>query len=239
MLESENYERSRAYSVNYLFNGVSLQNGRKSNMDSLLLKCGLINKKNALLAVICDGVGSLKDGGFASGTAVKMLNEWFSGVLNIERIGLRMRDSILEINSYIVSEAKQNGIETASTLSALLLIENDYYTTHIGDSRIYNYENKTLSVLTSDDVSETGKLTAYIGRTNDIFLQYSEGSAIGKTFLLCSDGLYKRMDIDFMIKELKTLNKKMLKESITSLLQFVIDRGEQDNISLAIVKIES
>jgi serine/threonine protein phosphatase PrpC len=208
-------------------------------MDSLLLKCGLINETNALLAVVCDGVGSLADGDFASGTAVRKLSEWFDGVSSIEHIGLRLRDIILEINAHVISEAKQRNLETASTLSALLLIERDYHIAHIGDSRIYCYEDGELTILTSDDVSESGKLTACIGRSKDIFLQYYEGPATGKTFLICSDGAYKRMDIDFMIAKLKIWNKKSLNEPIETLPQYVIERGEQDNISLAIVKIES
>ena len=208
-------------------------------MDSLLLKNGLINKENAILAVVCDGVGSLADGYFASGTAVRMLSDWFTGVSVTEQIGLRMRDAVLVINSYIVSEAKQSKKETASTLSALLLNGNNYYIVHIGDSRIYSCEDGVLTILTSDDVSETGKLTACIGRSNEIFLQYYEGSAVNKNFLVCSDGLYKRMDVDFLTAKLKSWSKKSFNEPIETLPQFVIEHGEQDNISLAIVKKEN
>jgi serine/threonine protein phosphatase PrpC len=225
--------------VKYLFNGISLQNGRQSNMDSLLLKCGLVCKTNAMLAVVCDGVGSLTDGAFASGTAVRKLSEWFDTISSTEHIGLRMRDVVLEINEHVISEAKQRNIETASTLSALLLIKSGYYIAHIGDSRIYCLENETMTLLTNDDVSETGRLTAYIGRTDSIFPQYSEGTATGKTFLICSDGLYKRMDMDFVITKLKMLNKKKLKEALETLPRYVIERDEQDNITLALVKIEN
>jgi serine/threonine protein phosphatase PrpC len=207
-------------------------------MDSLLLKSRNINKSNALLAVVCDGVGSLADGDFASGTAVRRLGEWFDSVSTTEQIGLRMRDVVLEINAHVISEARQRNLETASTLSALLLVERGYYIAHIGDSRIYCCENGTLAVLTSDDVSETGKLTAYLGRNDNIFLQYSEGSATGKTFLVCSDGLIKKMDMDFLTAKMKALNKKSLKATIKTLPSYVIERGEKDNISLALVKIE-
>ena len=224
--------------MNYLFNGVSLQNGRNMNMDSLLLKCGKIETKDALLAVICDGVGSLADGAFASGTAVRLLSKWFDGIATTQRIGLKLRDAILDINATIVTEAKQNKMDTASTLSALLLLDHEYFFVHIGDSRIYCCENGAVSVLTSDDVSESGKLTAYIGRKEEIFLQYAEGEATGKTFLVCSDGLYKRMDMGFLTSKIKSLNKRTLKELIEDLPKSVIERGEQDNISLALVKIE-
>lgn len=225
--------------MNYLYNGISLQNKRQSNMDSLLLKSGRISDKDALLVVVCDGVGSLRDGAFASGTAVRMLSEWFGRETNTDRIGLRMRDAILEINAYIMLEAKRKKMNTASTLSALLLIKDVYYIAHVGDSRIYSYEGDLLSVLTNDDVSESGKLTACIGQTENIVLQYSEGLAAGKIFLLCSDGLYKRMDPNFIVTKMKIENKRSLKESVEALTQYVINIGERDNISLALVKIES
>ena len=226
--------------MKYLFRGVSLKNMRQTNMDSLLLKSRRIIKSNAMIAVVCDGVGSLTDGGFASAMAVRLLIEWFSSVNSTNHIGLRMRDAVYLINARIISESKQKNLETASTLSALLLIEHNYYITHLGDSRIYCYEDKTdaLSILTNDDVSESGKLSAYIGKTEDIFLQYSEGTAIGKTFLVCSDGLYKRMDAEFMTNNLKTWNAKAKDKSLNALSQYVIERGERDNISLALIKTE-
>ena len=111
--------------MKYLYSGVSLKNGRCLNMDSLLLINGHIDKKKALLAVVCDGVGSMPEGDYASGAAARLLNGWFSTVTSTEKAGLRMRDAILDINTRIVAEAKQKNIETASTLSALLLIERD------------------------------------------------------------------------------------------------------------------
>lgn len=208
-------------------------------MDSLLLKHRLINGKRALLAVVCDGVGSLAKGAFASGAAARMLNEWFDTILMAERIGLKMRDVILEINIHIISESRQKNINTASTLSALLLLDESYCVAHIGDSRIYSYEKGMLTLLTHDDVSETGRLTACIGQTDNIVLQYSEGNAIGKVFLVCSDGLYKRMNTDFLTAKLKIQNKHDLNNSLKALVQYAIEQGEKDNISIAMVKIEN
>lgn len=223
----------------YLFNGVSLQNGRQSNMDSLLLKSKSMGKRRALLAVVCDGVGSMADGAFTSGIAIQMLSEWFSKKASIHCAGLKMRDVVLEINAYVVSEARQKKLRTASTLSALLLIERNYYITHVGDSRIYSYKNGALSILTPDDVSQAGKLTACIGQKENIFLHYTEGAVADQTFLICSDGLYKRMDAAFMAAKLKAWNRRLIDDPIKTLPQYVIERGEQDNISLALVKIEN
>jgi serine/threonine protein phosphatase PrpC len=174
----------------YLFDGASLQNKRNSNMDSLLLRMRTIGGQKTLIAVVCDGVGSTEDGAYAASTAARMLSEWFGALENTERVGLRMRDAISVINNHIASSAKADKLDTASTLSALLLADGKHYIVHAGDSRIYCLHNGTLLQLTKDDTSETGKLTSCIGRKENIDLFYSEGAADERTFLLCSDGLY-------------------------------------------------
>jgi len=205
-------------------------------MDSLLLKSRNIAGESAVLAVVCDGVGSLADGAFASGAAVVMLGQWFDELETTLRIGLTIRDKVLDINSRIVEEARNSELNTASTLSALLLVESDYYIVHIGDSRIYSYDDEGLRRHTGDDVSASGKLTGYIGKNDEIMLQYSEGTAVGKVFLICSDGLYKRMDEGLMALKMKNWNKRTKKEPVDSLPQYVIKQGEQDNITLALVR---
>ena len=190
-----------------------------------------------MLAVVCDGVGSLADGAFASGTAVRMLNDWFDQVTHTDRIGLRLRDAILAINTQIVTLAEEGGFQTASTLSALLLLDGTYHIVHIGDSRIYMYE-KSLSILTKDDVSENGKLSACIGRSYRILLQYGEGHAERSSFLVCSDGLYKRATDDFIAQKMQVSNNRMVKAAAKALVHHAIEQGERDNISLALIKTE-
>ena len=229
--------------MQYLYHGFSLQNKRPSNMDSVLLKRGTIQGRGALLALVCDGVGSMADGAFASGEATRMLGEWFDRADAADRVGLDMRDAVLRINGAIIAHAKVGRMDTATTLSALLLVENAYSVVHIGDSRIYCYdgrlaEGQALSLLTGDHVSESGNLTACIGQRPDIFPQYAEGAADGKTFLLCSDGLYKRMDMGLMAAQLKGWGRQALKEPAEAMAQYVIERGETDNITVAMVKIE-
>ena len=220
------------------YSGVSLQNRRPSNMDCLLLKDRSIDGNSALISVVCDGVGSLEDGLFASSTAVKMLGSWFDTITNTDRIGIKMRDTVADINSHIITEAKHANINTASTLSALLLIKDFFYISHIGDSRIYCYDGKILTLITNDDVSASGKLSACIGQNKNIVIQCYEGLAIAKSFIVCSDGLYKRMNMDFMISKIKISNKRSLKESVKALTRYVMERGEQDNISIALITVQ-
>ena len=250
--------------MRYLYHGISLQNKRPSNMDSLLLKCGTIGGGPALLALVCDGVGSMADGAFASGEAARMLSEWFdaagsagaSGATDLTgaagRVGLAMRDEVLRINKTIIARAKERGMDTATTLSALLLAGSAYYIVHIGDSRIYcldggrldggrgdrgaGGQDQALSLLTHDDVSESGRLTACIGQTEALFPQYAEGDGGEKTFLLCSDGLYKRIDHSIMISTMKNWSEKAMKEPVEALAQYAVKQGERDNITVALAR---
>ena len=208
-------------------------------MDSLLIKQRYIDEKIVLLAVVCDGVGSYTNGAFASARAVHLLNDWFDKLDTLTRIGMAMKDAVIYINRQIILEAEQKKIKTASTLSALILAENNYFIVHIGDSRVYCHDKQGLAVLTHDDVSVSGGLLGFIGQQDNILPGYFEGNAIGKTFLICSDGLYRRMDTSFLVSKMKILNKKLLKKTINALPQYVIERGEKDNITVAIVKIET
>jgi len=205
-------------------------------MDSMLLTSRIVHGHNLMLAIICDGVGSLADSVVASSIAIKYMSEWFSSLSDAERTGLRMRDAVLDANCRIVSHAQQMGIQTATTLSALLLLDAKYHIVNIGDSRVYCYEDGQLTQLTSDDVSESGKLSACIGCAGDPILAYQEGAIGGRHFLLCSDGFYKRMDAGFLLAELNFKNKKHVKKSITRPTNYVIERGEKDNITIALIK---
>lgn len=220
----------------YVYSGACLKNGRISNMDSLLVKIKKLGSDSALLAVVCDGVGSLQDGAFASGTAAKELGEWFDLLSSFERAGMKMRDMVHTINAHIVQTAMQKKLQSASTLSAMLLFGGRYYITHVGDSRVYVNDGHSLEQLTCDDVSESGSLTAYIGRGSDLVPQYLEGDAGGRTFLLCSDGLYKRMDSEFLFTNMRAGSMRAAKNSVNALTRYVVDRGEKDNITTVLIK---
>lgn len=220
------------------YDGISVQNMRSSNMDGVLLKERLIGGRRVYLAVVCDGVGSMKNGVFASATATELLSEWFNTVNERKSLGIRMLNVIARINRIIVEEAEKNSLQTASTLSALLMDESRYYIVHVGDSRIYGFRNGILRQLTQDH-TRGGRLTACIGKTENVPFFYDEGTYTGDIFLLCSDGLYKKMEHNEIEKNLVGIKKNGLQKTIKQMVEFVIDQGERDNISLAILMKES
>lgn len=218
------------------YDGISLRNRRPTNMDSLLIKERTIAGAWTCLAVVCDGVGSLESGAVAASQAVQQLGIWLDGLEDVDRAGLNLRQAVLRINEQIMDRARNMGIRTAATLSALLLTGGRYYIVHAGDSRIYSWGEEGLRQLTRDDVTQEGKLTECIGRSSRLSLFYSEGESEKRTFLLCSDGLYKRMDPDYLCRQMERAERGELRKAMEHLVEHVVDRGEPDNISVAIVK---
>ena len=223
----------------FIYSGLSLQNRRKTNMDTIILLERVISGENSLLITVCDGVGSLADGGVASTQIVNHLSEWFYRLVNTEIIGLKLRDEISAINRTIIDYALEHSIQTASTLSALFMTENSYYIVNIGDSRVYSVTNKELTQLTYDDSAENGALTAAIGFSQEPVLFYSEGQIDKQQFIVCSDGFYKRLDDEYLLNNISYKSKKDIDKSIRRIVDYVIGRGEKDNISVAFARKDS
>lgn len=221
----------------FYYDGLCIQNRRKSNMDSLLLKERKISGTDVCLAAVCDGVGSLEKGAVASSLAIQMLIEWLNHLQTVEQIGFRLLDVVQRINQRVVQEADENNIQTASTFSALLISKGRYYIAHVGDSRIYSCSGGDLFQLTEDQVIN-GKLAVYLGRPDQIPVIYREGECRGRKFLLCSDGLYKKLDRDCLAKYCAKADKKNIGQILDSLVQTAVNNGEMDNISAGLVVCE-
>lgn len=119
------------------YDGISVVNKRRTNMDGVLLKRHQIGSEMVYIAVICDGVGSMADGEFASAEAIRLTGEWLDGFSDTRRIELKMLALIKEINEAFFTSGKKKGLKTASTYSALLLCGSRHYIVHAGDSRVY------------------------------------------------------------------------------------------------------
>lgn len=218
-----------------IYDAYSVQNQRESNMDSVIIR---ESGSSSLIAVVCDGVGSLASGDFASAQAALGLVHWYKSLEMGEGLGLKMKRALIEINDIIVDKAKELGLDTASTLSSLLIVDENYYIVHIGDSRIYSWKPSTgLQALTTDFVSEDGKLNGYVGKRKGIFPEYLEGSLEDCVFLLCSDGFYKRAEVGELTALVEEWDNKQKRKVVENFIETLINRGERDNISCALVKI--
>ena len=184
---------------------------------------------------MCDGVGSLADGALSAQWAVQMLYNWLENLEDAEELGARLRDYVQTMNLAIRTKAQKQQVETACTLSCLLLWRQWYCLAHVGDSRIYLWEQGALRQLTQDQ-ARRGRLTQAMGHREHVTVFFQQGEQRGEQrFLLCSDGLYKRMEPETLGACMARLNRRSLQKALRQLTEHVISQGERDNISAALL----
>ena len=111
---------------------------RKYQQDAVYVTDSRIlasNKKTRVLAVVCDGMGGMADGGRASQTAIQMMAGGFAQVeKNLELdIPSFFRQGIRAIDRVIYEFPKENGRGSGTTMVACIAEDNKLYWASVGD----------------------------------------------------------------------------------------------------------
>ena len=215
----------------------------EKNQDSLALCQMVVHRKRCLMAVVCDGIGSLPDSERASGYVTEQLIRWFFNkgprVLG-KNMYNGMLKNVVRREMYRIRKEYGNSYsrQWGCTLSMLLICGGNIHMWNVGDSRIYRGRKKYVRLLTRDDVLK-GMLTKCIGSFKWQGVSYRRRRINRKDcFLVCSDGFYSRLTPDEMrnIVTTKAANEeqagRMLKEAALRLRA----KGEKDDISVIYIK---
>ena len=186
--------------------------GHKINQDSLVLQHVALQKGECLLAIVCDGIGSMELSQKAGKIAVSHMTDWFyhEGKELIfqnkskEIILLALQHQIGQIQKSLLYFQQNHNIITGTTCSGLLIVKNRYYLIHIGDSRIYQIRKNKIPFskikyrtrcLTVDDTDANRGLHKCLGAsgTDRAVLETGRVSS-DSIFLLCTDGFYGKLD---------------------------------------------
>ena len=225
---------------------------RKNNEDRYFL-----DKKQGLF-IVADGMGGHAAGEVASQISVETVSRSLQ-TADQNNLQERLKQAVEEANQAVEEAAKSNraldGMGT--TLSIILLHQQQGYLAHVGDSRIYRFHNQKLEQL-SDDHSLVGEqlrqgvltpeqaktstmgniLLQAIGMTSPLEIcQKSFPLTRGDQFLLCSDGLTD-MVADTKIEELLQ-QPDTLKTRCNALIEAAIAAGGKDNITVILLQIDS
>lgn len=228
---------------------------RENNED----KIGLIRDR---VFVVADGVAGNNSGEIASSILVQSIMEAFnkkypSGSKDTAIIRQFFQESIQNGNREVFRAASENpqNANMATTVAAAYFTKKHVLLAHVGDSRIYRYNDKGLELLTKDHsivqqmldrheiTSEEAfrhpwknLITRSIGHTEhvDIDMEVIQ-SEPGDLFLLCSDGLSDMVQ-DIVIAEIIGRNRKDLEMAIRELLNRALDNGGKDNISIILAE---
>lgn len=114
--------------------------------------------KEATIALIADGMGGYQAGTLASKTAVRIIKEWWEQRINsilmhsfpIVAMAQELNERLHNINEHLLSIGEREGIQLGTTLSVLVLFQNQYLIYHVGDSRIYKNGRKSFAFETAE-----------------------------------------------------------------------------------------
>jgi len=216
----------------------------EKNQDSLALCQMVVNRKRCLMAVVCDGIGSLPDSERASGYVTEQLIKWFfdkgSKVLGKGRYSSRLKNIVKRELYRIRKEfGKAYNGQWGCTLSMVLICDGWTHIWNVGDSRIYRARRGNCKLLTRDDVWK-GMLTGCIGsfKWQGVFYRKKHIKR-NDCLLVCTDGFYRKFKGNEIknIMSTKVSNEaqveKMLREAVLRLRS----KGELDDISAIYIKV--
>lgn len=240
---------------------------KKTNQDALLMKSAKTKKGKIGLFAVCDGMGGLADGELASATVIRNLSQWFDEHVRKsveedkeEELSEQLIHSIYGVNEKIELYGSNLNKKLGTTITALLIVDSNFYILQIGDSRAYNITTDSLIKLTEDQTLvareiKRGNLTEEqakldprknvllqcIGANKEIEVVVTKGEIKENSlFLLCTDGLYRKLHEEEMLHHLHPMRLNSTKEMehiAKELVEVVKERNEQDNISILLTKV--
>lgn len=240
-------------------------NFRSNNQDAVCVMEAETAKGNALMVIVCDGMGGLAKGEVASSSVISAFVKWFeedfpyyvnSSMQQIQNIWL---GKLEEINRKLKQYGSSNELTLGTTFSGMLIVDKQYLWMHVGDSRIYHFTNDRTRQITPDHTvvarelargtmtveeaarsHKKNKLTQCIGASRTLTPEYGFGAAMeGEMFLLCSDGFYHKLtEQELSMDYWAGANTgNTLGALVKRTVETVISRGEKDNVSAIMLKI--
>lgn len=160
------------------------------NQDACCFKEAVTPWGTLSMALVCDGVGGMEMGEFASSTIVWRFADWFENDLldqveqvfsrgnrpqkqgdderalpPFERIGVMFENFLERVHSQLNGYAQEQGVSFGSTFTGMLVLEHEYSLVHVGDSRAYELKNGVIHQITTDhtlvaDLVRQGRISA-------------------------------------------------------------------------------
>ena len=240
--------------------GVYWERGSVSdaNQDSLVLLQVLTARGRVLMAAVCDGMGGLAQGEWASGYVTKRLQEWFYESLlravqkkkpywiirrSLDRLVYHMQEQMAQYG-------ERESIRLGTTMTVMVLWEKTYLLWHLGDSRAYRLgrasgrrrDSTGLFCMTNDHVRGKNQLTKCVGSFSYERPDFRFGMLQrGQGLLLCSDGFrhcINESELADVLNPEQIMEEGQIGRRLREIGDACMKRGERDNLSAVYVKVE-
>ncbi len=216
--------------------------GRPEQQDSY----SILDHMGSYLLVLADGMGGREQGAAASDAVVETAHTRFYSPHRVHPEQFLKR-LCMEAHRRIRKLGQNHDRLSGSTVVFLYLQDREAYWAHVGDSRLYHFQNDRLLYHTTDhslvelqqqestfgNTAETNQLYMCLGGSNAVEPEIN-AAGLGKDdmFLLCSDGFWNEISPDEMLQQLKLPGT--LQYHADMLIRTAAERGgsNADNISL-------
>ncbi|MDE6851533.1 MAG: protein phosphatase 2C domain-containing protein [Lachnospiraceae bacterium] len=221
------------------------------------------NKKTRILAVVCDGMGGMADGGRASQTAIQMMVGGFQKVEKNPELDIPtfFRQGIYAIDRTIYEFPKADGRGSGTTMVACIAEDHKLYWASVGDSRIYIIRGKQMQQVTRDhnywlrlqEMIKEGRITeqeamaerqkealiSFLGIGNVSLMDINTAPfemQYGDVVMLCSDGITKTLP-DSQIQQIILDDRVKPGQKAEALVEAAthVNSHSQDNTSVALI----
>ena len=223
---------------------------KEVNQDSYFYAVAEKAPVPAGIFAVADGVSGSAHGEVASRICVEAVERWWQTSFpalqyDKSRAVPALAGLLDDVNKTVCDTLLPDGGRSSSTLTLLLLLDDQWFTYNVGDSRIYRLRRGFASQI--DQITEDQSclverefngqkylksvLTSCIGGRNAFKYGYSSGPLReGDRFLLCSDGVYRSEKLRQLKKILNTRSATPLQIS-EMLVKNALGNGETDNIT--------
>lgn len=226
---------------------------RNLNEDSI----GFIEVKNGYVFIVCDGMGGHEGGEIASKAAVRFIIESLnSRTIDNPTIALQKAISFANEQIYLTAQSMPHLKGMGTTLAMLLILKDEIYVAHVGDSRVYVFTDNQLLQITKDhsvvqemvnngilhpDEAEhhprKNEITRALGIKNEVDPTISKvlKAKAKDRFIVCSDGLSGLISFETFSKAVA--DKKNPENCASDLIYLAKQGGGHDNISVQVVDV--
>ncbi len=237
---------------------------RAGNEDAYLVK--ELNDTGLFVAV-ADGLGGEPHGDIASNSALAAIQKYLTRIHpdTLKKENLRkILSECFELAQYTIRQQIMDHDEfrgMATTLSAVLILEDAYVVGNIGDSRVYlvgpdysrqltidhtyisEFEQNYHETVSLEFLQRYGSILTRVvnGRLDrpDLFPPGEDFLTLneGETLLLCTDGLIldkRALKTEFISPQVRI--SQNLSEAASNLVGYALENGATDNITLILVR---
>lgn len=167
--------------------------------------------------------------------------------MEVNQLREQLDELLVEHNKYLIEYGNDMGASMGTTVSLLLMLPGRYFGIHVGDSRIYKIDKRTMEQITNDHSrvmqevrmgiitpteaerdTRKNQLLQCIGARGSIQTEFFSGNIdLAETFLLCSDGFVHKLQEKEMWRKLRP-NKAKKDEIIQKNLLELVEENKKE-----------